>query len=162
MKRKSAKPAKDSKKNLGGRPSLYTPEILKKIVDGLSKGTPLTIICSEEGMPNDDTVRDWGKKMPEVSRAIARARRLGHDVIAMDALAIADDSRYDTIKTDDGREIPDKEWIQRSKLRVDTRFKLLAKWDPRYADSIKHTNDPDNPMPTGVIVVPAKKVSANA
>jgi len=160
---KSDKSKKPDEKNRGGRPSLYTPQIIEKIVAGLSQGTPLTVICSEPGMPNDDTVRDWGKKMPEVSRAIARGRELGFDKIALEAIAIADDGRSDTITTDDGREIQDKEWIQRSKLRVETRLKLLAKWDPkRYGEMIKHSNDPDNPMPTGVIVVPAKKVSANA
>lgn len=34
-------------------------------------------------------------------------------------------------------EIPDKEWMLRSKLRVETRLKLLAKWDPkRYGEKI--------------------------
>jgi hypothetical protein len=33
--------------------------------------------------------------------------------------------------------VPDSEWISRSKLRVETRLKLLAKWDPkRYGDRL--------------------------
>ena len=60
----------------------------------------------------------------------------------MDALHIADDNSQDTRYGADGKEMPDSEWISRSKLRVETRLKLLAKWDPkRYGDKItaEHT-----------------------
>jgi len=77
---------------------------------------------------------------PAFSRAIARAREAGFDRIALDALEIADNignEHKDTIETKFG-EIPNKEWVMRSKLRVETRLKLLAKWDPkRYGDLIK-------------------------
>jgi hypothetical protein len=47
----------------------------------------------------------------------------------------------------------DSEWISRSRLRVETRLKLLAKWDPkRYGDKSLLGSDPDNPLPTGVNV----------
>lgn len=124
-------------KNKGGRPSKFTPEILQRIVDGLSQGTPLTVICREEGMPHDSTVRNWMEADPEVSLAIARAREAGFDQIALDALAIADNSERDTILTDKGGEVPNSEWISRSRLRVETRLKLLAKWDPkRYGERV--------------------------
>jgi hypothetical protein len=77
---------------------------------------------------------------PAFSVAIARAREMGFDQIALDALAIADATEQDTVRTKDG-ERPDTEWISRSKLRVETRLKLLAKWDPkRYGELIKHGN----------------------
>jgi hypothetical protein len=120
-----------------GRPTKRTEEIIKRIIEGLSAGTPLTVICKEDGMPHDSTVRDWMAGDSGLSLAIARARETGFDQIALDALAIADNRDNDTILTDKGGEIPNSEWISRSRLRVETRLKLLAKWDPkRYGDKI--------------------------
>lgn len=138
-KRATKKSGKKTPPKKRGRPSKFTPAIAKRIIAGLSSGTPLTIICGPANMPSDDTVRNWAKIDPGFSRDIARARETGFDQIAMDALRIADNVGHenkDTIETKFG-EIPNKEWIQRSALRVDTRLKLLAKWDPkRYGDKI--------------------------
>lgn len=121
----------------------YSPEeratAIKTVLDGLRKGTPLTVLCSAEEMPDDDTIRLWAESDGDLSRAIARAREAGHDAIAMEALSIADETAHDTSKGKDGQDIPNSEWIARSRLRVDTRLKLLAKWDPkRYGEMIKH------------------------
>ena len=89
-------------------------------------------------MPSVTTVNGWKKKHPALSVAIACAREEGFDAIAAECLAIADDTRDDTISTDKG-DFPNKEWILRSRLRVETRLKLLSKWDPkRYGDKIEH------------------------
>lgn len=131
-----------------GRPSKRTPEVVQRVIDGLRKGTPLTIICEPDDMPCDDTVRNWADHDENLSRAIARAREVGFDRIALDALAIADEvSDKDSIETQHG-EIPNKEWLMRSKLRVETRLKLLAKWDPkRYGEMIKHAGaDGEGPV----------------
>ncbi len=124
---------KESKKL--GRPTKRSPDVIQRIVDGLSNGVPLTVICAEQGMPHDDTVRLWMRTDPDLSHAIARAREAGFDRIALEALAIADNTQNDTVLTDKGGEVPNSEWISRSRLRVETRLKLLAKWDPkRYGD----------------------------
>lgn len=124
-----------------GRPSKRTPAVIKRVLEGLRKGTPLTVICSSDDMPCDDTIRRWADDDPELSREIARAREAGFDQIALDALDIADDKSKDTITDKDGNEKPDSEWITRSRLRVETRLKLLAKWDPkRYGELLKHGN----------------------
>jgi hypothetical protein len=120
-----------------GRPTKRTPEVIQRIIDGLSKGTPLTVLCEADEMPGTRTVYEWMANDAELSAHIARAREAGFDQIALDALNIADNSEQDTILTDKGGEIPNSEWISRSRLRVDTRLKLLAKWDPkRYGDRI--------------------------
>jgi len=128
-----------SKKGTPGRPTKRAPEVERRILEGLSKGTPLTILCEPDDMPSDDSVRNWMDSDPAFSRAIARAREAGFDRIALDALEIADNvgsEHKDTIETKFG-EIPNKEWILRSKLRVETRLKLLAKWDPkRYGEKL--------------------------
>jgi hypothetical protein len=127
---------------------------IETVIAGLRIGTPLTVICSGEGMPCDDTVRIWAESDAELSRAIARAREAGWDTIAMEALAIADDTSRDTKKVgEDQREVADSEWISRSKLRVETRLKLLAKWDPkRYGDKQLIGSDPENPLPQSFTV----------
>lgn len=118
------------------------------VIEGLRKGTPLTVICSADGMPCDDTIRIWADGDEELARAIARAREAGFDQIAIDALAIADEvSERDTIVTDRGDEMPNKEWLMRSKLRVETRLKLLSKWDPkRYGDRLALAGDESAPV----------------
>lgn len=117
----------------GGRPSKYTPAILTRIVDGLSEGIPLTVICSEKGMPHDNTVRDWINAKPEVSVAIARARDRGFDKIALDALRIADSPLIgeEITESEDGMQIKRSDMLGHRKLQIETRLKLLAKWDPK-------------------------------
>lgn len=130
-----------------GRPTKRTPEVVARIIDELSKGTPLTIICAADDMPATRTVYDWMDADDEFSAHIARAREAGHDQIALDALAIADEvDERDTIVTERG-EMPNKEWIMRSKLRVETRLKLLSKWDPkRYGDRLALAGDEAAPL----------------
>jgi len=119
-----------------GRPSKFTPQIAQEICDRLSKGEPLAQICRDEKMPSPSTISTWKAVDPDFSAAIARAREDGFDAIAQECLDIADNTHSDTISTKDG-ERPDTEWISRSKLRVETRLKLLAKWDPkRYGEKL--------------------------
>lgn len=120
-----------------GRQSTFNEKDAAEIVARLSKGEPLTHICADDWMPCDDTVRNWAAANPEFARDIARAREAGFDRIALDALAIADETEHDTKKGADGQDICNSEWISRSRLRVETRLKLLAKWDPkRYGDKV--------------------------
>lgn len=154
-----SKPRKKAEKAKRGRPSKFTPATARKILDGLAKGTPLTILCAPVNMPGIRTVYDWMEKDAGFSADIARAREIGFDQIALDALAIADEvTEKDTILTKFG-EIPNKEWILRSKLRVETRLKLLAKWDPkRYGEKItQEISGPDGgPVKTegGFVLTP--------
>jgi hypothetical protein len=137
-------------------PFQYSPEArqsaIERVLDGLASGTPLAVICREDGMPWDNTIRDWAEADKDLSSAIARAREAGFDKIAMDALAIADEVSNDTIKGENGEGKPNSEWITRSRLRVETRLKLLAKWDPkRYGDAtmIKHADANGEKMDMG-------------
>lgn len=102
--------------NKGGRPSKYSKELIADICERLSNGEPLAAICRDEGMPDPSTVWDWQQNKPEVSQAIARAREIGEEVIAAGCLDIADD-------------LQDHPASRR--VRVETRLKLLAKWNPK-------------------------------
>lgn len=119
-----------------GRPSKFTPEVAQEICGRLSKGEPLAQICRDEHMPSTTTVATWKANDNDFSVSIARAREDGYDAIAEECLRIADATENDTIDTEHG-ERANTEWISRSKLRVETRLKLLAKWDPkRYGEKL--------------------------
>ena len=68
------------------------------------------------------------------------------DAIADDCFVIADESSKDYRLTDKGLAF-DAEHVQRSKLRIETRLKLLAKWDPkRYGErqQVEHSGSIDS------------------
>ena len=121
-----------------GRPSKYSEEIAEEICARLSKGEPLAVICRDAHMPSRQKVYEWEAVYEDLSGRIARARDEGFDSIAADCVEIADQTGRDTIVGDNG-DRPDSEWIARSRLRVETRLKLLAKWCPkRYGEKIEH------------------------
>jgi hypothetical protein len=100
--------------------------ILDRICERISLGEPLAVICRDPDMPGLRTVYDWLEKSGEDAARFARAREAGYDMIAADCLQIADD----------GGNNPNH-----AKLRVETRLKLLSKWDPkRWGDAfqVKH------------------------
>jgi len=138
-----------STKSKGGRPSKYSPELIDEICERLCNGEPLAQICRDEHMPQVVTVNSWrranGPLPVEVSREVnskvARARRIGFDHIATDCLHIADDNGKDMRILPDGREVVDADVVQRAKLRIETRLKLLACWDPtRYGNKMDLTS----------------------
>ena len=158
--RKAAPKKRAAKPRPPGRPTLKTPALLKEIVARLSRGEPLTVICRDAHMPSDQTVRNWMDADPDLSLAIARAREAGFDQIALDALTIADDDARDWTPVTDptgavvGIKV-DGEHVTRSKLRVETRLKLLSKWDPkRYGDRLQTVaTDPDgNAAPAATVI----------
>lgn len=136
-------PRLEGKRPVGRPPGsgcTYTEEKADKIVSELSKGIPLAQICREnEEMPDRCTVYAWMEANDEFAQRITRARACGFDAIADECLEIADDDSEDVIETESGPRV-NAEFVARSKVRIETRLKLLAKWDPkRYGDKIDHT-----------------------
>lgn len=122
----AATPTKTHWKRPQGRPSKFTPQIAAEIVQRLSSGEPMAEICRSHHMPDVSTVWDWTQKDESFSQSIARARISGFDMIAADCLRIADGN--DGVEGD----------ASMRRVRVETRLKLLAKWDPkRYGDRIE-------------------------
>lgn len=140
-----------SKAKRTGRPSLYTPELAEEIVERLSNGEPLAVICRDAHMPSDDTVRNWAASNEELSRAIAHAREVGGDVIAWRA--------RQTLRgkgPDEGGESTGD--VQRDKAIAEFDLKLLAKWNPkRYGDKLDLTSsDGSMSQPTVIQIVPVR------
>lgn len=81
----------------------------------------------------------WLDDSADFDARFARARERGHDAIAAEALAIADTPMegVETVEKDDGKlETRRGDMLGHRKLQVDTRLKLLAKWDRRYGDRV--------------------------
>lgn len=121
-----------------GRHSPWTPEqataIKDAAVEWIASGKTLLAFCRQPSMPSRRQIDDWRIEDPEFRARLARARSDGFEHLADECLEIADDSKQDTIETETGERC-DTEWVQRSKLRIETRLKLLACWDPsRYGD----------------------------
>ena len=128
----------------------FSQEIADKVCERIAQGEPLRQICRDEKMPAWRTVYDWLDAEPEFAARIARARELGFDAIAQDALSIADETQEGvetTIKADGSIEEKRGDMLGHRKLRIETRLKLLAKWDPkRYGERTTLAGDPDAPL----------------
>ena len=124
-----------------GSGSLKTQAVMDEIIDRLSEGETLQSICrcrisveggeivklprlSGDGFPRPSTVYDWEAEDPDFSVRVARARRYGADAIANEALVIADCRAEEPASR---------------KVRIETRLKLLACWDPRYSQKVQAT-----------------------
>lgn len=127
-----------------GRPSKFTQKMLIEICERISDGEPLAHICRSVGMPNPSTVRRWIERDEEVSRAIAHAREDGFDFLAAECLRIADTPMEGvevTTKPDGVKEEKRGDMLGHRKLQIETRLKLLAKWDPkRYGERIEQNH----------------------
>lgn len=95
-------------------------------------------------------------KNKEYSDKYARAKDMQLDTIAEEMLDIADDGSNDLmriVKGDVEYEQENKEVVNRSKLRTDTRKWLLAKLAPRkYGDKLDVTTDGEK-LPTTINIV---------
>ena len=74
----------------------------------------------------------------ELAERFARARAIGYDAIAVDCVRIADDASRDLIDDGKGGLMINSTSAARARLMVETRLKLLAKWDPkRYGERLQ-------------------------
>lgn len=131
-----------------GRPPFtgVPPNIANEIVVWISNGKTLREYARQEGRPSWVTIYDWLNKDADFSKRFARAREMGADSIAQECFDIADNANNDWIDRQgkDGATTPqfNAEHVQRSKLRIETRLKLLAKWNPKlYGEKLDVTTD---------------------
>jgi hypothetical protein len=105
-------------------------------------------------MPHWTVVYDWQAANKDFYLRIAHARELGEEAIAAECLNIADNAANDWMEAHGQDDVGYKlngEHIQRSKLRIETRLKLLAKWNPRkWGEKVdlNHGVQPENPLAT--------------
>lgn len=64
-----------------GRPSTYSEELAARILSQYSQGKSIREICSQEGMPDRETLWNWRLKNADFSAALARAREANAETI---------------------------------------------------------------------------------
>jgi len=129
-------------------PSKRTPEVVEEILQRLSDGEPLAVICrSDKKFPHPNVWLRWADDDEELAIAYARARDVGADAIAVQALEIIDAEPERVVEVDaEGKTSSkriDSAAVAWAKNRAELRLKLLAKWNPKkYGD--KQTLDVGN------------------
>jgi len=117
------------------KPTAYTEKLADEILRRIASGEPLSWICEEEGMPAAKTVMGWRRQKPDFDTGYIDARAMQADTLLEEILDIVDDGRNDWMEKElsSGRivEVTNHENIARSKLRAETRFKLMAAMNPK-------------------------------
>ena len=105
------------------------------ILDKVAAGTPLATIVNNDARGFEaEKIRAWIRRDPERKARFAEAQSIGAGAIEDDLIRIADAEGS-------------LEDVQRSTLRINTRWRLLAVWDrKRYGES-KHLEVTNNKPP---------------
>ena len=126
-----------------GRPVEPVPaDAADEIIECISNGESLRGWCrGAPGRPCFTTVYDWLQKDTTFALRFKQARSIGFDAIADECQIIASERPEDPLELG---------W---KKLQIDTRLRLLAKWDPaRYGDrqQVDHGGGMQITLVTGV------------
>jgi len=124
----------------------YSPELGERVCREIAITTRgLTAICKENpDFPARDTIYMWRLDHPEFAAIYNEAKRIQADLFVEEIIEISDDIKNDNIENKDGSLRPNKEWIMRSKLKVDSRkwiaCKLLPKvYGDKFEGKVEHT-----------------------
>jgi hypothetical protein len=109
------------------------------LIETTTKG--VTRICSEHeddpDFPGESLFYKWLNESEDLRERYARAKSGQADLLVDEMLDIADDSDRDTLVDDEGKERLNSEFVQRSRLRIDTRKWIASKLKPKkYGDRI--------------------------
>lgn len=140
-----------------GRPTTFTQEVADVICAELATSNKsLKTICDDEFMPSVMTVLGWLRINEAFQKQYARAKEEQADFLAEEIIEIADDSSQDTIQAEFGP-MENKEWVNRSRLRVDARKWVASKLKPKkYGDKVDVTSG-DKPIETQTIIIQGHK-----
>jgi hypothetical protein len=130
-----------------GRPTIYSPELAKKICDLVATNT-LGYRKLEElypDLPDESSVRLWRHTYQDFSLQYAQAKATQAELLAEEIIEIADNGRNDWMESSDdeggaGWKI-NGEHINRSRLRIDTRKWHASKLQPKKYGDAKQVED---------------------
>lgn len=137
----------EPQKHAGGRPTIYSQELVDKICKRIAEGESVRVICYSEDMPSQGTIYSWllDEDKKEFLEKYARARNTQAEVLFDEILEIADDGTNDYMtitKGNDSYNVEDREVTGRSRLRVDTRKWYLSKVLPKkFGDKLDVMSD---------------------
>jgi hypothetical protein len=141
-----------------GRPpgdTLYPnkEKIKGQIIGWLSEGKTLRDFCRQEQMPSYQSIFRWLDEDPAFALDYARAREVGFEILAEEALHIADNTRMgrkvvtNSGGEDDAMTVTEEDMLGHRKLQIDTRMRLLKAWHPKkYGDRTVVAGDEEAPL----------------
>ncbi len=110
-----------------GAPKI-TDEHIDGVLDHVAHGLPLSRWCNSPDRPSRQAIYDLVKRDENFALRVARARDAGHLAIEDQIQDLADEIRDEHNPVE----------VQRKKLQIETRLKLLKIWDPkRYGDRVQ-------------------------
>lgn len=129
----------------------YTKELGQEICLEISNSTKgIKKLCDENPhWPSYRHIYKWTIDHPEFGNCYAQAKARQIEWLVEEMLEIAYDSSKDTLLGNEQRPKMDKEWVQRSRLKVDTIKWLATKLAPRlygdklHVEKIDISNDAD-------------------
>jgi hypothetical protein len=123
-----------------GRPTRYHPAMVQEICDRIIAGETVRQICMLPHMPHESNLYIWLSRYGYFRDHYARAKQLQMDRMAEEIIDIADDGRNDWEERENSRTgatyiALNSEAMLRSKLRIETRWKLMQQLRPKkYGD----------------------------
>lgn len=130
-----------------GRPSKFSQSIADKICNEIISGKSLRTICLEKNMPAPSMVFRWlaNDKYKKFREQYAHACQARTDALVEEIFDIADDGHNDWMEKNFGNRtetVVNREAIERSKLRVDSRKWYASKMKPKkYGEKLDLTSD---------------------
>mgnify|MGYP000053022281 CR=1 FL=1 len=148
-----------SKKRNTGRSTKYTELLADEICEVIAaNGKGLQKLCIENPhWPNKDTIFSWIKNNQKFSDQYARAKKCQIEALVDEIIDIADDDSNDTIINEQGNRVLNKEYIARSRLRIDTRKWLASKLIPKvYGAVVDNSPEMDDTTRQELLALRAK------
>ena len=146
-----------------GAPFTYTKELGDEICLKVATcGYGLSQLCKENPhWPCRQTIFEWRIKVKAFGDNYAKAKQEQVEYLVDEMLDIADDTTRDSVMKNnkDGEvyEVADNEWINRSRLRIDTRKWLAANLAPKvYGDKKQEKENTEN---LGVLLESMKDIA---
>ena len=112
----------------------------------LKEGKTLMDFCRQDEMPSYGTIYDWLEVDKDFASDYAHARDIWHDAISEQCMKLADTDPLEVFD-DFGNKRHDSGSIAWKKLQIETRLKLLSKWNPKkYGDKTTLVGDAEAPV----------------
>lgn len=124
-----------------GRPTIYNEQIAEEICTAIATSSiGLKRLCDmHDHWPDKQSIYNWLYKYPNFFDQYIKAKEAQMLIYAEETIEIADDKSHDVIiregKDGETYEVANNEFINRSRLRVDTRKWHISKLMPKiYGD----------------------------